>query len=331
MQKEQELFLDSVKSEETRGNYAAYLKKYMEWQGLDDMLHVTDPRLIEKEIIAFINRKKKEGMTFTALKNYTTAVFSFYRINDVLLNTTKIGKFMPENRRVKKDRGYTHQEIGKMLEIAHERSRVVILLLASTGMRVGAIPSLKMKHLQDNKITVYESSREEYFTFITPECKRAIDSYIDFRSRYGEKITDKSPLIRQEFSVRDEFAIKNAKSVGTVALQWILRDIATRCGILSKDVPTAHGFRKFWMTQAVDCDMNPEIREMLLGHKIGLASAYYRPSVDKMYAEYEKAIDNLTIEPSKRLERKVEKLEVEKTEIQALALELGKVKQAIGM
>lgn len=37
---------------------------------------------------------------------------------------------------------------------------------------------------------------------------------------------------------------------------------------------------------------------MLLGHKIGLASRYYRPSVEEMHEEYERATDNLTIDPS---------------------------------
>ena len=152
---------------------------------------------------------------------------------------------MPENKRVKKDRGYTHEEISKLLEIADERSRVVILLLASTGMRIGAIPSLQIKHLQDNKITVYENTKEEYFTFVTPECKKAIDSYIDFRSRYGEKITDNSPLVRELFDVRNRFAIKNPKTIGMNALQWIIRDIAKRHNVLSKDVPALMALGNF--------------------------------------------------------------------------------------
>jgi hypothetical protein len=38
---------------------------------------------------------KKEGKSYIAIKNYTTAIFSFYKINDIVLNTTKITKFMP--------------------------------------------------------------------------------------------------------------------------------------------------------------------------------------------------------------------------------------------
>jgi len=88
-----------------------------------------------------------------------------------------------------------------MLEIADERIRVVILLLASTGMRIGAIPSLRIRNVDENKITVYENAKEEYFTFITPECNNAIDSYIDMRSRYGEKINDNSFLIREQLDI----------------------------------------------------------------------------------------------------------------------------------
>jgi len=53
-----ELFLDSVKSEETRVNYASYLKKHMEIMALDDLLHENDPRLIEREVIEFIIEMK---------------------------------------------------------------------------------------------------------------------------------------------------------------------------------------------------------------------------------------------------------------------------------
>ena len=83
-----------------------------------------------------------------------------------------------------------------------------------------------------------------------------------------------------------------------------------------KEVALAHGFRKFFTTQRINSDVNPEIREMLLGHKIGLPGCYYRPSVDKMYNEYEKAIDNLTIneENKIRLELK-QRVQIEKFHI----------------
>jgi hypothetical protein len=87
---------------------------------------------------------------------------------------------------------------------------------------------------------------------------------------------------------------------------------------------------QFFTTQLIHSKVIPEVREMLLGHNIGLTSAYYKPTEDEMLEEYMKAVDNLTINPENRLRRKVEKLEVERSQIDALALELEKVKKAIG-
>ena len=59
----------------------------------------------------------------------------------------------------------------------------------------------------------------------------------------------------------------------------------------SQPVPLAHGFRKFFTTELINAKVNPEIREMLLGHSIGLAGAYYKPTEDEMLDEYMKSVD----------------------------------------
>ena len=38
--------------------------------------------------------------------------------------------------------------------MADERMRVIILLLASSGIRLGALPLLKLHNLEDTKLTV---------------------------------------------------------------------------------------------------------------------------------------------------------------------------------
>jgi hypothetical protein len=71
-----------------------------------------------------------------------------------------------------------------MLEKADQRGRIAILLTSSSGIRVGALTSLKLRNLERidkynlYKITVYENEDEEYITFYTPECATAIDSYL---------------------------------------------------------------------------------------------------------------------------------------------------------
>jgi hypothetical protein len=73
---------------------------------------------------------------------------------------------MPEQKKVKMDRAYTYEEISKLLSIADERMRVIVLL-ASSGIRIGAIQLFRLRSLGEMKLTVYENDREEYFSFVT--------------------------------------------------------------------------------------------------------------------------------------------------------------------
>jgi hypothetical protein len=66
---------------------------------------------------------------------------------------------------------------------------------------------------------------------------------------------------------------------------------------------------------------------MLLGHKIGLAGVYYKPSEDDFLEEYLKAVNNLTINEENRLKMKVEKLEIEKSEIDNLEFRLEQLEE----
>jgi len=86
-------------------------------------------------------------------------------------------------------------------------------------------------------------------------------------------------------------------------------------------------FRKFFTTQLANSKINPEIREMLLGHKIGLTSCYYKPTEQEMLNEYLKAVNLLTINEENRLRKKVEKLEIEKSELQMLTEEVAELKR----
>jgi integrase len=98
-----------------------------------------------------------------------------------------------------KDRAYTHEEIQTILQYAASpKVRAIILLLASSGIRVGAVQSIKIKHLTHipaytcYQLLIYPGSNDEYITFCTPEAAAAIDSYLAYRSRAGEKLTDQS-------------------------------------------------------------------------------------------------------------------------------------------
>ena len=232
------------------------------------------------------------------------------------------------------DRAYTTEEIQQLLAKADERSKVLVLLLASTGMRIGAIPDLKLKHLTKvdefnlYQITVYENTKEEYYTFCSPECANAMDSYLAYRERCYEKMGPESPLIREQFDRDNPDKARNPRHMSLRALGFLIRELLVASGIQKvehltetktpgrhrKDVMASHGFRKFATTNMIRSKVNPEAREMLLGHSIGLSNSYYKPDANEILQEYLKAIDLLTINEENRLRIKIETQHIEHSE-----------------
>jgi integrase len=114
---------------------------------------------------------------------------------------------------VRQDRAYTTEEILRLLEFCDERQRAIVLLMASTGVRLGSLPLLHLRHLSLMtdydlyQVTICANTTDEYYTFTTPEAKRSIDAYLQFRERCGEKLTKDSPLFRQQFDRNDSLDV----------------------------------------------------------------------------------------------------------------------------
>jgi integrase len=352
----------SLKSPSTSKAYYYALKYYLDYRKLSNLEEllanttaavIVNTKVIESQIVDYLTYLKLEKKTSYAYRSLQLAAIKhFYRMNDIELNWLKISKYMGEQIKVVRDRAYTTEEIQQILLKADERMRVIILLLASTGMRIGAIPSLKIRgiakieELDIYKITVYEgSSQDEYFTFCTPECANAIDSYLAYRTRSREQINPNSPLIREQFNTGDSFKISNPKALTLNTIKNQLRLLLIRSGVASatpdtgsnsrgrerKGVARAHGFRKFVTTNMIRAKVNPEAREMLLGHSIGLNDSYYRPDANEILTEYLKAVDLLTINEENRLKQKVEKLSSEADQIKIMREQIAQLQKQYTM
>lgn len=333
-------FINSLKSEVTKKEYEREIQLFMKFCHVSKLSSLLNLEDIQSQIIKYIMSMKGRDLSFNSISLALYAIYHFYEMNDVALNKKKINMFKGEFTRRVSDRAYTYEEIKKLLDISDLRMKSVILLMASSGIRIGAIPLLKLRNLEKidliYKITVYEGSNEQYFTFCTPECTNYIDSYLEYRTKNGELLTKDSFLIRDQFDSTDLEQVRNrSKAVALSTLKVIIHKKLIKSGIkvvdhtkhIRKEVPESHGFRKLFTTMVINSKVNPEIREMLLGHKIGLTSCYYRPTQEEMLNEYLKALDRLTINEENRLKRKVEILEIEKSRIERLEISIKKLEQ----
>ena len=230
-----------LKSPETARIYTWNFNKFLKYLGIkhDWELKQIDPKDLESKIIKYLcdHMSVKNQLKKNTVETAMAAIFSFCTMNDIFVNKRKIAKLIPPDEDHKDDRAYTRDEIAELIrQSTDERFRAVILLMAN-GLRVGAIPELQLGDLipksigpngeiLDNdsgteklyQIWVYgKSAQHRYYTFVTPECRIAIDKYREDRAGKGENLTIKtSPLIREQFDKGDSSRKPRKLSVNAI-------------------------------------------------------------------------------------------------------------------
>ena len=327
------LVTDAVKSQNTRKGYRSAFNDFLSTvttvknqdpEALKALLDLK-PSAIESKIIRFIEKLKERNLSTPTIKMKCSAVFHFFEINDIILNTRKIKRFIPEDEsdNYSTDRPYSMNEIIQILSKCDIRSRIPVLLIESTGMRIGALRELQVGDLKKidefglYMIWVYSRSKKErYYTFCTPECADAIDAYLDYRRKFGEEIKDKSPLIREQFNIDNPFTVKAPHFLSSRMMSHIFDDALKRSGVnphqpghKRRAVMASHGLRKFFITECDKANMNFTAREYLSGHKLPNQDSHYNfRTEEEILAEYVKVIDALTINQEHKLRKENEDL-----------------------
>ena len=149
----------------------------------------------------------KKEISPNSMKGYLTPIRTFLEINDIDLNWRKIKRLYPLKIKISGSSAYTTEEVRKMLDCTNQlRNKAIIHFIASTGVRVGAIPELKLNHIRDmpldcKSILIYEDSIEEYYTFLTPEASKSLDDYLEQRRKDSENLNQESPLFRESYQL----------------------------------------------------------------------------------------------------------------------------------
>lgn len=279
--------------------------------------------LVIKYVLSMRDSAEKRYSRST-VNNRVSAILYFLDNNDIELNKRKVRRYYPSDESVNDDRPYSTEEIVKILSVCDLRSKAMILLMVSAGVRIGSLSSIQIGDLievkfpgvpSNFKVQVYARTRDRYFTFTTPECYNAIQEYLNFRKRYGEELKDKSPLFRKHFNKLDPFTINIPKFLTDKSVEKVIDEVLRRSGIKTSESMRSHAFRKGFMSTCERSGMKSINVKMLLGHDIGVSGHYYRPAESDLLEDYmTHAADALTIDKSQRLQQKVQQLEGQQTE-----------------
>ena len=193
------------------------------------------------------------------------------------------------------------------------------------------------------QIQVYASSKKyTHTTFCTPECAQSIDNYLQYRKRIDKSISFDSRtdqwvssdpntlLISRLFDIEEipccssNFSKLSKKPMHVMGIRayivgrlkklnlrqtWIATENSQYISTHKNELHPCHSFRIFAVTNMQRSKVDKTIREMLIGHHIGLDAVYYKPQdEEEILLEYLKAVDSLTINNENKLKKQVNEL-----------------------
>jgi integrase len=333
---------DGLKAEQTKEEYTRIFRAFLRYRKNESnsnssphqhslSLLQLDPKEIEDIISDYLLSLKQRGLGHSSLRSAKAAIIHFFVINRVQLNHKWISSFVPPNESVHtNDRAYTEEEVRKLLAAcSDDRWKVVVLLLAATGMRKGAIPELRIGDLSAINVTVTgistykiwvynRSANDRYYCFATPELKAQIDAYLDYRKRFGEIISPEAPLIREQFDTYDPRTAKQPRPLSVTSFDKAMRRLVSKAGLdyTKGQCQIYNAFRKRVITIMIKAKVDYDTREYLIGHKHsrGLDVNYDRSTEEERFLEWSKSIDFLTVDPTERLQKEYQELKSEQAQ-----------------
>jgi len=315
-------------SDSTKSTYAYFMKRFMDFlvgqkklknnEEYDVLAKLDTDKITDtlESYVSELNKTHKRKGVSTIL----AATELFFTMNRKIWHKKLVRKLIKRDENNTKGGKIpaTDEDVQALLEVSkHVREKAIIHFLASTGARPASIvdPILKMKHLVKMPrgcygIKIYDGDDAGYWAFLTPEASRALDKYFNWRKMMRkEEFTDETPIFAN-FS-------KNAQNphLSLSNLNHIIDKIIHRSGIVRikdgamYDKARTKMFRKrFNGKLKMDNQVNSNIAEKLMAHKRGLDGVYLQPTREECFAEFEKAIAALTVDPTERQKLKIEDL-----------------------
>jgi hypothetical protein len=296
-------------------------------------LAVTDPNYLNPESFA----------------NYFKPLKKLFDMNGIAVVWKRVFATYPESNNRTKGRAYAREEIAQALNFTKGSiDKAIILVASSSGIREGGF-SLRWEDLRpvyrlDGKLVfdvteselgraeivcgilrIYSGSQEEYPAFITPEAYKALEDYrLTWNRDVGREPKPKEPIFKKEGDLPIMLKPTAIKS----RVERVLKEAGLRTplakGKRRHEVPAMNGFRRFFNkinkeTLSQDSPLAALIKkEYMMAHTglVKLDRNYYQAHVMELVEEYLHAVPNLTIDDKERDRIKIERLEMEKSDLE---------------
>jgi len=305
-------FLESCKSEATRKSYEFQIEKFLKWTERDFESIKFLPKIEVTNLLCDYALYLKKRISANSLLNYFGGIFKLFKIAEIDFNRAKVVGIFPSKVTLRGYRAITDQELNDMIQACRsDLERALVHVFSATGHRPDAFTDLKMKDLVDFpdsclKLRIYIGSRNhESDIFLHKFASDSVRQYHKWRESNGEKIASDSWV----FVGSRKFATMPIRPMTSLTITKTITRIMKRANIKREkhgtnryDIAPCGSFRKRFDTILKG---NPNIShsssERLMDHKDGLESNYYKPTTEKLFEDYKKAIPELIFDEAEKL------------------------------
>jgi integrase len=324
----------TIGSKYTLYQYVFGVHRFSKWMEKkpDDMIKETllDKKVIDKylrNIDDFIGDLQAEGLAPGTINNHVKGVKALFRVNGVKL---ELPYRVPKKVKYP-DRAPTPEELTKIIDIADIREKVIVSLLALSGVRIGTLEKLQYRHVKEDlekgvmpihmyiEAEITKGKYHDYDTFLGAEGVQYLKAYIESR-RLGnerleggrirgmppEEITDFSPLVKNKHK-------KQVEPVSPGTIHRVIHSLYFKAGLIKKGSGEryqlrAHSIRKYFRTQLGSISTIPtDYIEYMMGHTISTYNDIKMKGVEYIRNLY--ASSGLSIRPKTTIS-KIERLKM---------------------
>jgi len=351
-----DLFLQGIKADATKKKYTRTMKK-IACDVFEDILDGDFEQRINQlvklakedpkwatELFLNLSRKLRartelpkdhsDYLNPSSFDSYFKPIKKLFDMNDVTISWKRVYATFPEIDNSFTGRGWTRQEIQKMLNFANgAMDRAIILIAASSGIRSGGFDlnweditpiykigdelKIEITESEEDKATIacamlriYKGSSWQYPAFCTAEAYSALqDHKLEWIREVGRTPKPKEPIFKKQGSLPIRASSASIKKrVERMAQKAGLR-LPLPKGQKRYEVPIMNGFRRFYnktCKEALSRDSPLASlikKEYMMGHAglVKLDRNYFKTHTLELAEEYLATAPDLTISDEFRL------------------------------
>jgi len=266
----------------------------------------------------YIDQLQAKNLAPATIRSRLKSITSIFRINGVGLKLP----YGLSVRNLYDERAPSREELIKILDLADLRERVIITMLAVSGLRIGTLLKLQYRHVKGDlergiipihihvEAELTKGKRRSYDTFLNEEASEYLKFYLDARKngRIGqppEFLNDESPLISN---------YREIKPLAAATIQDIVSTLYIRAGVLTRNPKIkrydlrAHSLRKFFLTQMISTGTERDYVEYMMGHTLSVYHDVKMKGVDFLRGIY--LASGMSIQPRNKASKILDLIEI---------------------